>query len=144
MKLSDIQTEWESDCKVDRTELGEESLRIPQLHSKYFKIFSQERMRLKEMKREYNTLFRVKYEYYTGTLSEEDLKDNNWEPWPLRVLKNDLPIYFNADVDLVQCQKNTDLQEEKVDFIESIIKSLSTRGYQIKAAIDWVKFTNGV
>jgi hypothetical protein len=35
------------------------------------------------------------------------------------------------------------MQKEKVDFVESIIKSLTTRGYQIKSAIDWEKFKVG-
>ena len=49
MKLEDIQTFWEKDSQVDRTELGEEALKIPQLHSKYFKIYSQERLTLRKL-----------------------------------------------------------------------------------------------
>jgi hypothetical protein len=31
----------------------------------------------------------------------------------------------------------------KVEFLESIIKSLNTRGYNIRSAIDFLKFTMG-
>ena len=34
-------------------------------------------------------------------------------------------------------------QEEKVEYLESVVKSLSTRGYLIKNAIDWKRFTEG-
>ena len=144
MKLEEIQTIWEQDCTIDKTELGNESTKIPQLHSKYYKIYSQERLRLKGMLSEQRQLYKIKHEYYTGTLSEEELKENEWEPCSLRILKNDLSIYMGADKDLTQIQLKLDIQQEKVDFIESLIKSLTNRGFQIKAAIDWVKFTNGI
>ena len=144
MKLIDIQTSWEQDSSIDRTNLGEESLRIPQLHSKYFKIYSTERMRAKEFHNEYKKLYKKKYEYFMGTMSEEDLQLNNWEPHPLKILKTDIPIYMEADEELALLKSRIDLQEEKINFVESIIKSLSTRGFQIKSAIDWIKFTQGV
>ena len=48
MTLEEIQNLWSKDANVDRTELGEEAIRIPQIHSKYFKIFSTERLKLKK------------------------------------------------------------------------------------------------
>ena len=39
MKTEEIIAAWEIDSELDRTELGKESLRIPQLHSKYLKEF---------------------------------------------------------------------------------------------------------
>lgn len=144
MKLDDIQNLWESDCKIDRTELGEESLRIPQLHSKYFKIYSTERLTLKGLESQYKMLYKQKYEYYMGQLSEEELKENEWEPNQLKILKSDVPMYIEADKDTVLIKQKIQIQEEKLEFLESIIKSLTNRGFQIKAAIDWVKFTQGV
>lgn len=144
MKLEEIQTIWEQDCNIDKTELGNESTKIPQLHSKYYKIYSQERLKLKGMQSEQKRLYKIKHEYYTGTLSEEELKEYDWDPCSLRILKNDLSTYMEADKDLNQDRWKIDIQQEKVDFVESIIKSLTNRGFQIRAAIDWVKFTNGV
>ena len=40
MKLEEIQESWSSDSKIDDTELDNESLKIPELHHKYFRIFS--------------------------------------------------------------------------------------------------------
>ena len=36
------------------------------------------------------------------------------------------------------------VQQEKVDFLDSAIKSLTNRGFNLKAAIDWEKFKMGV
>ena len=76
MKLEDIQNLWEKDCDIDRTELGEESLKISQLHSKYFKLFSSERLLFKKLDKDYKDMYRTKFEYYNGVLSHDELKEN--------------------------------------------------------------------
>jgi len=143
MKLEDIQLMWQEDSKIDRTELGEESLKVPQLHSKYFTLFSNERMNLRKMEHEYRELYRIKHEYYNGTLSEDELKEYQWEPFQLRILKSDISIYLQSDKDLSKSELRIDLQKEKVEFLESIIKNLPARGYQINSAIVWEKFKVG-
>jgi len=144
MKLEEIQELWEQDAHIDRTELGEESLRIPQLHSKYYKIYAAERTTLRKWESEYKRLYKDKHEYFNGTLSEQDLRLHEWEPFALRILKTDIPTYMEADKDIARAKSMIAAQEDKVSFVESIIKSLPARGYQIKAAIDWSKFTSGV
>lgn len=143
MKLEEIQQLWENDSNIDRTELGEASLRIPQLHSKYFKIFSQERLTLKKLQADYKLLYKDKYQYYNGTLDEETLQERGWEPNGLKILRTDIPIYMDGDSDLQAIALKINLQEEKIDFLESAIKSLTNRGFQIKSAIEWIKFQNG-
>lgn len=142
-KLDELLDMWAKDSVIDRTELGDESIKIPQLHSKYFKMYSEERLRLKSMMQDYKVLYRVLVEYYNGTLSEEEMEEYGLEPNPLKILKNEINIHIEANKQIQQADWKIKLQEEKVDFLESIIKSLSTRGYQIKAAVDWVKFTQG-
>ena len=39
MKLEEIQESWSSDSQIDDTELDNESLKIPDLHHKYSRIF---------------------------------------------------------------------------------------------------------
>jgi hypothetical protein len=143
MRLEEIQELWERDSCIDRTELGEESLRIPQLHSKYFKIFSSERMLLRKLEGESKILYRHKFEYYNGSLDESTLKSNGWEPNPLKILRSDIPMYLDSDTELRSYQNRIELQKEKVEFVESIIKSLPTRSYQISQAIAWEKFKVG-
>ena len=36
--LQEIQEQWEDDCKLDELNLGQESTKIPELHSKYLNI----------------------------------------------------------------------------------------------------------
>lgn len=144
MNITELTELWKADSEIDRTELGDESLKIPKLHSKYYNLFIQERLLLKKLEGEYKQLYRVKFEYYNGILSEEELEEYNLEPFALKVLKTDLPIYIESDKDLQTLQAKIAVQKEKIDFLESIIKSLTNRGFQIKSAIDWAKFTHGV
>lgn len=143
MRLEEVQAEWERDSCIDRSELGEESLRIPQLHSKYYKIYSTERTVLRKWESDYKVLYKNKYEYYNGTLSEEELKANGWEPFALRILKTDIPTYMESDPHIIKAKAMIGNQQDKVEFIESIIKSLTARGYQINSAIAWEKFKVG-
>jgi hypothetical protein len=143
MKLEEIQDLWDADSQIDRTELGDESLRIVKLHAKYFKIFSQERLLLRKMESDLKELYRDKYEWYNGNSSKELLEQRGWEPNPLKILRTDVAMYIGADEGMRTASLRVDLQNEKVLFLESIIKSLSTLGYNIKSAIEWSKFQNG-
>lgn len=144
MKLEEIQQLWEKDCEIDRAELGEESLKIAQLHSKYFKLFSAERLLYKKLEKDIKILQKVKFEYYNGILSHDELKERGWDPFSLKVLKSDLHIYLDGDVDIHNAQLKLEYQKEKIDFLENVIKALNNRNFQIKNAIDWAKFMNGV
>lgn len=143
MKIDEIYNLWEKDAHIDRTELGEESLKIPQLHHKYFKIFSNERMMQRSLENELKELIRHKHEYYQGVLDEETLDEKGWQPQQLKILRADLPLYLDSDKDILTLKAKIQLQQEKIDLLESIIKSLQNRGYQIKACIEWTKFQMG-
>lgn len=143
MKLDEILEWWSTDCNVDRTELGDESLKIPKLHAKYLRVFTEERLLLRKMEEERKELVKLKHDYYRGILPEEDLKANGWEPFRLSIIKSDVPMHLEADQDIIKFNLRIAVQQEKVDTLESIIKSISNRGYLIKAAIDYEKFKVG-
>ena len=143
MKLDDIMNMWSEDCNMNRTELGEEALKIPKLHSKYLRHFSEERLLLRKMEEERRELVKLKHDYFRGILPEEDLKANGWEPNRLSILKSDIPMHLDADQDVIKYNLKIAMQQEKVDTLESIIKSISNRGYLIKSAIDYEKFKVG-
>ena len=84
-----------------------------------------------------------KYEFYTQGPNEET-EEKGWKlPAKVLILKADIPMYLDADQELIRQSLKIGLQQEKLELLESIIKSLGNRGYNIKAAIDWQKFTMG-
>ena len=143
MKLEDIETNWGQDSKINSADLATESLRVPELHHKYFKIFTQERLLLKKFEQDYKQLYKLKYEYYMGIMDEGELRANGWEPFALKVLKTDLQIFMDGDQDLCNVINKIEFQKEKIALLDSIIKTVINRGFLIKNAIDFLRFTNG-
>jgi len=143
MKLEDIYNHWGEDSQINRAELGEESSNIPRLHHKYFKFFSEERLRHKQLEQEYKSLYKQKCEYYLGIMDEYEQKELGWEPQPLKILKQDLPTYIDADDEIIKLNLKIAMQKEKVDVLENIIRTINNRGFQIKNIIDWEKFKVG-
>ena len=143
MKFEDIQKSWTSDCSIDDTELAKESVRIPQLHNKYLIFYSNEKLKFKEIKFLFAGLIKRKRDYYSGRMTAEELEAADWEPFQYKLLKADVQEYIDADENVIESKKLLALQEEKVNYLESVVKGLSTRGYLIKNAIDWKRFTEG-
>ena len=143
MKLEDIQNLWHKDSKIDYTELGTESIRIPIIHDKYLRIFTDERIRLKGFEFELSKIVRTKTEYYSGKMSQEELEHRGWEQYLGRLLKNEIANYIESDDDVIKLKQQLVVLQEKVNYLDSVIRMINNRGFQIKNALDWLKFTNG-
>ncbi|MGZ4851066.1 MAG: recombination mediator protein UvsY [Candidatus Bathyarchaeia archaeon] len=143
MKLEEIYAEWNADCEIDKTELGEESIRIPKLHNKYYKVYTSERLLLRKLEADMKQLKLAKHEFYSQGPSKEQI-DAGWQLPPKGlILKTDLPMYIDADKEIIELSLKIGYQQEKIDLLESIIKSFTGRGFQIKAAIEWARWTGG-
>ena len=143
MKLEAIYEEWSKDSEIDMTDLGNEAIKIPKLHHKYFQVYSSEKLLLRKYEAEMKTLKLSKYEFYTQGPSKET-QEKGWVlPSRGMILKQEMPMYLEGDQDIINLSLRIGMQQEKVELLESIIKSLTNRGFQIKSAIDWNKFTMG-
>lgn len=143
MTLEQIFELWQIDSQIDSTNLSSASLDIPKIHNKYLKMFSEERLKLKKFEQDGKALYRIKSEYYAGTLDHETLTEKGWEPNPLKILRSDIPTFLEGDNDIIAHNLKVAVQKEKVETLESIIRSLNNRGFLIKNAIDWQRFQNG-
>ena len=143
MKIEDIVAEWEKDSKIDPTEIGSESLNISRLHSKYMNMISHERLLLRKFEADMKVLRRDKYEMYTMGPTKEQL-DMGWElPARGRIIKQDVQVYMESDREIIALSLRIGMQQEKVETLESIMRSIMSRGYQLKTALDHLKFTMG-
>ena len=143
MKLEEIQELWNRDREIDYTELGTESIRIPLIHDKYLKIFTQEKIRLKSVEFEMLKLVRAKTEYYSGKMSKVELDERGGEPYLERLLKNEVNSYVESDDDIIRMKQQVVLIEEKIHYLDAVIRIINNRGFQIKNALDWLKFSHG-
>lgn len=143
MKLESIFEMWEKDARVDRQRLDEEALNISLLHAKYHKIYTNERLTMRKYEAELKELKLQKFEFYTQGPTKETV-ERGWQLPPIgKILKADANTYVDADKDVVNMSLKIGIQHEKIGLLESIIKTLQNRGYNIRAAIDYIKFTSG-
>tara|TARA_Y100000004_G_C8942664_1_gene424816 strand:+ start:1235 stop:1669 length:435 start_codon:yes stop_codon:yes gene_type:complete len=143
MELSEIRKLVAEDSVIDDAELDLESIKIPQLHNKYLNIFHDEKLILLRTEAEYKSMLRIRWEYYSGKMSKDDLDEYGWEPFELKILKPDLSIYLDSDDFLVKLKNKVAYQKEKIDYLESVLKSLNNRNWIIRNAIEWRKFMSG-
>jgi hypothetical protein len=142
-KTDELLNMWAKDSVIDRTEPGKELINIPQLHSKYLTILSKHRLLAKEADFKYNKIKKIKWEYYTGKLDNDQLKHYGWEPFPF-VLKSEINTYFDSDEDLNKALANKIMYEEVVEICQSILKELNSRTFQLRDFIAWERFIQGI
>lgn len=143
MTLDDIRNELLKDMGLDETALDTESLRIPQLHSKYLNFLFDERLLMSKYEGDLAKTVKVKWEYYTGKMSDEELRERGLEPFQLKVLRQDIDIYLDSDDDIIKARQRVQFQKEKISLLEEVIKELNSRHWKIRNAIEWRRFTNG-
>jgi len=143
MDTNDISTIWASDAPIDETNLVGESKRIPLLHSKYYNMYYREVLRVKKLKAEYKELEMDKRNYYDGSMAEEDLRERGWKPFRLKVIRNDLDKYIQADKEVIKLSLTIDYHTANANYLEDIIKTLHSRNFIIKNMIDILKFQAG-
>ena len=142
-QIEELLEMWRKDADIDRTEPGKALLDIPKLHSKYLNILSRHRLLAKESDFKLNKMRILKWEYYTGKLDEEQLKQYGWEPFPY-VLKTEVNNYIEADDDINKRMAVKALHEEIVDVCSAILKELNNRAWELRSFIDWEKFIQGI
>ncbi len=138
--LDDIKSQWADDSKIDGDILDEESLKIPQLHSKYLNYLSDVKLLKIKKEQEYKTLLREKFEYYTGKAEPEVYQE---KPFDLKILKQDLALYMDSDPEIQLLQTRINYYEEIIYFLEKVLSCINNRGFQIKNSIDWQRFMQG-
>jgi hypothetical protein len=143
LNIESIVKEWDKDCKIDETELGRESTKIPVVHNKYIKIFMGERIAMYKLRAESKRVRKTLIEYYMGELDDDELNDLDRDQFFKRLLKNEVDAYIESDELMIETNLKLGLQEEKISYLEAIIRNINNRGFQIKSAIDWAKFTTG-
>jgi len=140
MDLEKLQEQADKDLKINDTELDLESLKTPQLHNQYMKYLTKYKLMLSRAETEYSVMKKDKWEYYTG---KADASVYAQKPFDLKILRTDIDKYLDSDEDLQKQKQKVDYLSTTVDFLDRTIRQIANRGFTIKNAIDWRKFTSG-
>ena len=140
--LDTIQKMWETDSKIDIDNLHTESLNIPILHSKYFDLYNSINLLKKKAEQQKKKIRHERYEYFTGKADPEVYLEN---PFPKKIRdKETLQGYLDSDEKLSQVNLKIEYYETMLGYIDSILKMISNRTYQIKNSIDFLRFQSGL
>ena len=141
MNLDEIQTLWEEDSKIDEDELHTESTKVPSLHAKYYRILNSILLLKKIEENKFKQLKKEKWQYYTGKADPEVYID---KPFDHKVLRQDVDKYMDADEDLIKITSKIDYYQIMLNYLDSILKTINNRTYQIKNSIEWQQFIRGI
>jgi hypothetical protein len=142
INLESIQSMWEKDAKIDQDNLHIESLNIPILHAKYFEIYNNILLLRKKADQQKRNIRHERYEYYSGKSDPEIYIEN---PFHKKIRDKDtMQKYLDADEKLSSISLKIDYYDTMLLYLESILKVIQNRTYQIKNAIEFIRFTSGL
>ena len=140
--LDTIQDMWEKDAKIDRDNLHDESLNIPALHAKYFQIYNTIFLLRKKADQQRKNIRHERYEYFSGK-ADPDVYIQN--PFPKKIRDKDtMTKYLDADEKLSNSSLKIEYYDTMLTYLESILKVIQNRTYQIKNAIEFMRFNAGM
>ena len=141
MNLELIQKMWSQDCIIDRDNLHEESLKIPQLHAKYYELYNNIILLKAKAEQQRKNIRHERYEYYSGKSDPETYIET---PFPKKIRDKDtLQKYLDADEKLSGICLKIDYYETLINYLQDILKVIANRTYQIKNAVEFMKFQAG-
>ena len=140
--LETIQKMWEKDSKMDIDNLHNESLNIPILHSKYFELYNTINLLRRRSEQQKKRVRHEKYEYFTGKADPDVYLEN---PFPKKIRdKETLQGYLDSDDKLSQIVLKIEYYDTLLNYLQDILKMIQNRTYQIKNAIEFIKFQSGL
>lgn len=144
MLLEDIEKEWAIDSVISNLKLDNESLKIPKLHSKYYSYLINEKLVHVKIKKKLEEREYVLEQFYKKTLTVEEL---NAHKLPLiqdkKILTGEIPRVIANQPDIIELKTKLSVQSIKIDFLDSIMKTIHNRNWVIRDAIEWRKFEVG-
>lgn len=142
LDLETIQGMWEKDCKIDPDNLHTESLNIPSLHAKYHELYNNLKLLKAKAEQQRKNIRHERYEYFAGKADPQVYVDN---PFPKKIRdKETMQKYLDADDRLSGVSLKIEYYIVMMDYVESILKQVANRTYQIKNSIEFMRFTAGL
>lgn len=141
LDLEMIQKMWEEDSNIDLDNLHTESINIPKLHAKYFEIYNNIVLLKKKAEQQRKNIRHERYEYFSGKADPEVYAE---KPFPKKIRDKDtMQKYLDSDESLSSVSLKIDYYDTILNYIESILKVIQNRTYQIKNAVEFMKFQAG-
>lgn len=144
MDFDTIISEWNKDSKIDDSQLAHAALYSSILHSKYLELLGRCKLKIQKLRIKLAKLHNIKTRYYRGELTKEELNHFGWSQYQgNKPLKSEMEKLLDTDSDCVEILESIDYLNTCKETLESIIRQIGSRSYDIKNYIEWNKFQAG-
>tara|TARA_B100001057_G_scaffold405463_1_gene418431 strand:+ start:2348 stop:2761 length:414 start_codon:yes stop_codon:yes gene_type:complete len=134
MNLETLNDMWEKDAPLDDEKLDTDSLSIPKLHAKYLRLYNSFVTLKDQAELDVKRTYRDRWEYYTG---------KSESPFPIKLIKTDVPIYLEADQLYQKSLLKVKYYHQMVEALKTILSAINNRSFHIKNAVEFAKFLKG-
>ena len=148
-RFQKIKEEWAQDTQIDfqfknkeyTEDLAKLALEIPFQHNKYLNHYTDLSQIKTSLEFEARKLVREKREYYGG---EAEAKVYAEKPFGSSIKTSEkMKVYLESDEDIINMEAKIKYLDQMLYFLDSVMKQISNRGFQVNSAIQWEKFING-
>lgn len=129
--ILDLQEEAKQDSDIDQNKIDRYSLNLASLTTKWNNLLVTEKLHYESETIKYALLRKQKWEYYQYDHQFKIAKGK------------EMDIYLESDIDLLKINEQLIVSREKVKLIEATIKNLTTTSFNIKNAIEFLKYQAG-
>ncbi len=148
MKLDIILSDWEKECIIDSDDIINETIKCSRLHSKYLRLYSMNKIKIKTLLLEMDKLKKDLLLYYSGKLTKEEKNSRNFELDPFnglsKPLKSEFDIWIKSNENYQNLESKIEYQKIFLETIEEIMNTLRWRHSHVKNIIDMKKFEIGM
>lgn len=141
MIVEEVLSLWETDAKIDRTRLGDESISVEQLHAKWWRLRVRARRDARQAEADHKLLRHKKFRFFTeGPTSNTQVASM---PARGRILKKDAWEYVDVDREVVASAMACAGAKDAEEAVDDVLRMIAARGYRIDGAIKAWAFEHG-
>lgn len=141
MKINELQKMIEIDSKLDISNLDNNSLETASLQAKYYNLFANMTRDKRVIQDELDKMKLFKFKYYKGQCEAEVYKE---KPFHETLTNAQAEAHVNADPEVQKLDRRLYLLDIKLELVKDMKKSLESRQWQIRNAIEFLKYKAGI
>lgn len=142
--IENVVAEWKVDSVINDTEIQRELFKTPNIHAKYLDFFVFFKKALVQSEKVYNKTAYLRKRYYRGELTKDELDKYKWDQYQgLKVSSSEFNQLMAIDPILVSLKEIVESNKAAIATCEYIMKSIMSRDYLLKSAIDYQKWISG-
>ena len=143
MNLSELKSKWAQDCIIDEHDLSGAALRTSNLHSQYINEAINVKLQLVKLQMELAQLQVLRGRYFRGEMTSAELADKDWPQWQYKTLKSDILEMIVASPDVQVLLGRQEYLRIILYFLESVLSEIKARSFNIKNAVEFIKWRSG-